>query len=377
MVQIGEADAEMEWAADGLDLYLSTDAGHTWRTVTPPIFTGQSVFGRIGSMVAIGQDDLWLPVEDVIGLVPPGQSKDGSVRGEGVERSTDGGRTWAFSFLPGCLQDCGDGSVSFLDAEHGFASTGPGATGTTLLYGTSDGGATWSPVAAIPSTPAGAQILFTSPVDGWAVNDIVDRGGIGPDGTLWRTVDGGVTWAAAPDLPATDRYQIPVFFGTENGVVVGRPDSTTTARQPVVFTTNDGGTVWTTHSTPTSGTYGAYDDSPDLPFAAVSPSHWVLFLGSALDTTVDGGLSWSQNPSRPTWPEGAVSSIVFSSDLSGLAMVESPGCPALVTGHHDRACDFDVLMATTDGGRTWVPSITDLAPSHLVYLGAAKPTVGS
>jgi photosystem II stability/assembly factor-like uncharacterized protein len=374
VVEIGSADGHVAWAADGLDLYVSTDAGHTWQSVTPPIFKGQSVFGRIGSMVAVGPDDLWLPVEDVIGLVPPGLSTDGSVRGEGVERSTDGGKTWAFSSLPGCLQDCGPISVSFPDAFHGFAAIGPLDNGTTALFSTTDGGATWLRVADVP-TGSGAGIVFTSPLDGWAVNGAITDNGTGTSGSVVRTTDGGATWHTVLGLPGTDRYQPPVFFGSDSGVILGVPENSASPDRPVIFSTDDGGVTWTAHVTPADGADAFYSaDDPGVPFAAVSPSQWVLF-GSALFTTTDDGSTWNRTVTRPSWPGGAVSSVVFSSPLDGLAMVTPPGCPSpsLVGDQESSQCNYTVLMATTDGARTWVPSLTDLNPTQFVYPGVPWP----
>ena len=82
------------------------------------------------------------------GSFPWRESQDGSDRGEGIDRSTDGGRTWTFSTLPGCLQLCGSIALSFVDADHGFAavSSDQGNTGRTPGACSStrpDGGATW------------------------------------------------------------------------------------------------------------------------------------------------------------------------------------------------------------------------------------------
>lgn len=371
---VGLADDDVGWVDDSQHLYVTTDVGQTWRTVTPPILLRQGVADRTGTMVGIGPDDLWLPLEDAFFLVPPGQSLDGSVRGEGIERSTDGGTTWTFTALPGCLQACGSISLSFLDPEHGFAATASTMNKVGTLFATSDGGATWLPVADAPFTD-NFSILFTSPADGWALNN----GGSAGSDDLLRTTDGGVSWESAPGLPSSDLYQAPAFFGTQDGVMLGRPGTSGPAQPPVVFTTDDGGMTWTDHPTPADAHTAVYvrpaspdtpGNDPAVPFAAVSPTDWVLFVGSAVFTTANAGLTWSLVVPEPKWPAGAVSSIVFSSATQGLAAVEPPGCPGpslmeVVTEPH---CLGDsVLMVTADGGHTWTPSITNHDPSDLSY----------
>ena len=83
---------------------------------------------------------------------------------------------------PGCLQTCGPISVSFIDAEHGYAEASP-QKGDSRLFATEDGGSTWLPVASMPNLGsvlvggpiAEPQLLFTSKLDGWALT--------GPSGT--------------------------------------------------------------------------------------------------------------------------------------------------------------------------------------------------
>ncbi len=130
----------------------------------------------------MGVNDLWLVLYDVPGLVPYGESQDGSDRGEGIDRSTDGGRSWSFSTLPGCVQLCGPTALSFVDADHGFAAVsgdqgnphGPPA----MLFATQDGGASWQQLATPPDLggvvmdgPApDSKLVFTTAQDGWAVS---------------------------------------------------------------------------------------------------------------------------------------------------------------------------------------------------------------
>ena len=168
---IGLADYGVGWVADVTGIYLTTDQGRSWRTITPPNLANEAVSDRIGALDAVGQNDLWLALEDVPGLVPYSpQSPDGSYRGEGIDRSTDDGQTWTFGASPGCLQACGANlSMSFVDPEHGFAAIGSGQAGSTMMFSTDDGGATWTGLGAKHNLGGSAQIVFSSALDGWAV----------------------------------------------------------------------------------------------------------------------------------------------------------------------------------------------------------------
>ena len=197
---------ETVWMANGTGIYLTTDSGTTWQTVTPPVLRGADPGYRSGPMVGVGFDDLWIPVEDLPGLaervpdaIPPGSA---SVRGSGIERSTDGGQTWQFTVLPGCVQTCGVNiSLSFTDAEHGFASIGPDQQGASALFATTDGGASWAPVSNLPNTAAN-RIVFTDDLDGWMVNGHESVGGgwaggfVAPDNGRWCLLAPGTRTAA-------------------------------------------------------------------------------------------------------------------------------------------------------------------------------------
>ena len=170
--EIGLADNGLGWVADASGIYVTADQGLSWRAVTPPIFPGQDPSDRIDAMVGVGSTDLWLPVVDVIGLLPPTKG-EASDRFNGIEHSTDGGTTWTFTALPGCLQACGaDISLSFPDARHGFALEQGGGNGQqATLFSTDDGGATWAAGGSLPDIGSldigSGQMVFSDAHDGW------------------------------------------------------------------------------------------------------------------------------------------------------------------------------------------------------------------
>jgi hypothetical protein len=74
--------------------------------------------------------------------------------------------------------------ILFLDATHGWMGlNSPGVN----LFRSQDGGVTWAEVAVIPPAVPVTSIAFTDPMHGTVVT---------PEGT-WTTPDGGVTWSTS------------------------------------------------------------------------------------------------------------------------------------------------------------------------------------
>ena len=111
---MGLADRSLAWITTGNTLEVTTDGGLTWRTITPLNLHGVTVSEDVTAVDAVGSNDLWVVISDVPGLVTP---NNGSSRGEGIDESTDGGKSWTFVALPGCIQSCGSLSLSMVDAR--------------------------------------------------------------------------------------------------------------------------------------------------------------------------------------------------------------------------------------------------------------------
>ncbi len=305
--EIGLADNGLGWVADASGIYVTADQGLSWRAVTPPIFPGQDPSDRIDAMVGVGSTDLWLPVVDVIGLLPPTKG-EASDRFNGIEHSTDGGTTWTFTALPGCLQACGaDISLSFPDARHGFALEQGGGNGQqATLFSTDDGGATWAAGGSLPDIGSldigSGQMVFSDAHDGWVTTGpTFGRSGrtTSTGGVLYRTTNGGATWSKASGLPSNDRFGTPAFFGARHGVVVGYPDGQS-GQAARVFDTDDGGATWTAHRLPADrGLADYHQTGTGIPFSAIGPATWTIDTGSAIFDTIDAGRTWTKTVPLP------------------------------------------------------------------------------
>lgn len=233
------------WGANGADLYLTTDAGSTWRTITPGNIKGEDPIARIEEFVAFGPSHFWLVISDVPGNLCQG----GSCRFGAVGYSADAGRHWAVSYLPGCF-DC-EVAASFVGTERGFVLGQFGAS--AAIYGTSDGGLSWDRLGEVHGVPGTTWtgLVFTSSSDGWLVGQ-----GSGPSSSLvYATTDGGLSWARVP-LPAlvpgaqalgTGPLQ---FFGHDAVLPRVLEDAATGQDQAELDLSADGGAKWSQLTAP-------------------------------------------------------------------------------------------------------------------------------
>ncbi|MBA3726490.1 MAG: hypothetical protein H0W86_08560, partial [Armatimonadetes bacterium] len=155
----------------------------------------------------------------------------GFIAGEGhtLFKTTDGGDNWTSVALPG-YQDGPFYNVTFATPSLGFVS-GNSAIGSKDIFRTVDGGATW---AQVQSFPLGGS---------WYHQDYIDgtTGFMGSNGGLVRTQDAGETWllrSGYPDCPVISGMDfIDANTGLVSGLIAGSSDEG-------IFKTTNGGQTW-------------------------------------------------------------------------------------------------------------------------------------
>lgn len=387
-------------ASQGWTLLSSIDGGLTWSTVQLPKFsaTGEDALA-IGSTVLMPSQGPLIPRRPELG---------GDYAERGLSWSGDGGRTWSAAVIEGLvtptyaalrnlrhvegtvfsMQDAAgrafastDGGrnwkvvadysppplvltpggpwlgeysmkLAFHDAKRGLALNAAGQ-----LRETSDGGKTWATKAntGLPTTATNTAIRFVNDKAGWMLQS---------DGRLYKSTDGGATWGAGQAV----RGGLKRFDFVDANRGWGAPID----GQGLAYT-RDGGQTWT-HAAPpqTISAYGllfgegqqilvygasslvvsSSDDGKTWnQLVSIDPSPFALrrkitasdaktlwsALGSGLYKSEDGGANWTAAAN------GDFADIAFADARNGWAV-----------GRQGR------VVATTDGGKTWVaqPTLT-------------------
>ena len=233
-------------------------------------------------------------------------------RGDGLLKTTDGGRDWSWvEHDRPCM------SVGFASAKLGWMIDMDNG-----IERTTDGGLHWTKQKS--DTVALAHVFALDASHVWAAGD---------QGHVLATTDGGTHWAKQGS-GTTNGLEGIAFADAEHGWAVGFGGT--------IVHTSDGGAHWSVQSAPSEWFTSVF---------AQSASHaWVTgFDGTILETT-DGGSTWvpragvllyGYGVTLPAYASEFFKSIAFSDPQHGAA-VGSDG----------------TILLTDDGGRTWADNWT-------------------
>ena len=334
-------------------LARTTDGARTWADVTPAAARPLLATPNASEVLdAVNGDRAYLAVTG------PAQESVTAVSTTVLFGTADGGRTWTESArlrAPGIVS-----LLTFAGDEDGWLVLDEGAAmghNAVRMYRTTDGGRHWSLTAATQpltsATGGGIPVLcdktgvaFATLAAGWLTSVCT----VGLQGELLVSRDGGVTWAPQPlPLPAGICGDAgctltgPQFTGGTGFLTVGVPAGT-----PSLLTTRNLGQSWTALPLPAHA--GWY---PRITF--FGPSQGVLVsagsqgaLGDVFYTTSDGGQRWRPVPQGVHFTQlGAA--IDFVSPRTGFAWIQ---------GGDATGGSAPDMYETTDSGRTW----TSFAP---------------
>ncbi|WP_425420631.1 YCF48-related protein [Phaeodactylibacter xiamenensis] len=254
-------DIDHGWAVGGSSVLKTTDGGDNWEALS---LQGFSTENSLQQILVISEQEVWLSGRRYVvrttdggatweelfeipegnleyGLEKVGNSVMVVAREGAIYRTEDNGATWAELTVDGVERLR---SFDFPDEQTGYA-----VGGQSTLIKTTDGGASWAEVPA--DLPDGLNILevsFTSPDTGWIVNrDLSDH--------LWKTVDGGLTWASS-SVSQNIRWAGVDFVNDTLGYLYGG-----TSIVGRVYQTTDAGDSW-------SSLYDISLELTDVHFAA-------------------------------------------------------------------------------------------------------------
>jgi photosystem II stability/assembly factor-like uncharacterized protein len=270
------------WAATRTHLFWTTDGGTHWADITPK---SAKVGATISAVFFLDASSGWVLLAHGAGEDQPEFE---------MATTTNAGMDWATSRLkipvlnPPEAILTGAGYMYFLDSSHGWINLSV-ASGSAFHPGaalsTQDAGRTWNWVP-MGSGSAG-PIMFMTLQDGWILS---------PDQTeLYVTHDASRSWQTVSlSAPATvgvgdkaaSAYYMPIFSDSRNGAMITSfPNSA-----PVLFRSLDGGTSWApARVLPSTGPSAMFISGSTFFAAFVSPS--------ALTLTK---LDLAKPPSQPT-----------------------------------------------------------------------------
>ena len=303
--------------------------------------------------------------------------------GKGTILVTDDGHTWAPRYTGGAVFS----TVDAVDAVHAWA------TGDRSLYGTTDGGKTWKGRGNPDDGTVLRQVHFIDEHFGW---------GVGRNGKLYRSGDGGSTWG---ELTPPCGAEAVCFTGQDDGWVAAgnRVARSTTGGDswtpvfavpgkagepgwfPQALQCTKGGVVWALFGRGDAAAghipYAIYrgtaagdwklvakegmtapdlPDAPPLggypaPISALGPDSAALltFTGPA-DPPVGVRLAAGGGTLGPERKIAALSSPTGASFVSADA--------GWVLGTKKDPPSTDAILATTDGGQTWQEQFSRPAP---------------
>ena len=337
-------------------LYLSTDAGQTWRTTLPQPggpYDGSLVIKRDGGdqLLARAAETQWM-------------------------RSTDEGLTWRD--LPSRPANPAVVVALWIDGD----GKGTAISGSTLLE-TQDSGLNWT--VRRTNLPARDDVQLRVDGTGWMLSG----------GQLSRTADGGRTWVPQPTATAVTSTPVRILYAQgqvlrlEALAKCDNGSSTIDTCHTVLHASDDGGATWRVDAT----ALRTVDGFITRPVAFASPQTVIRVDFFSAERSTDAGKTWS--PIIVPGLQGNITRIQFQDaqrgwmlGLNGIALRTLDGgatwslvtlpMPAARSGGTTvpalNAVAFadvnsgwmvgeeGLVLATRDGGSTW-----DLQPSGTPY----------
>lgn len=268
-------------AKDG-NLLHTTNGGSNWDLVTPfPSDVVTSFADPAFGMHFVNASSGFVMKTKIVNMQPAGAM---------IYYTTNGGTTWSKSTISGNPGDVGAQS-QFIDTQNGWATTFNILTGTGKLSKTTDGGVSWVAVNEIPASDEVILIYFTDMNTGWmtSINDSP------AEFKIQKTTDGGKTFTEqykdniSNDPDTTTSCGVMQFVDAANGWVVGPRDR--------ILKTSNGGITWTAvTNAPVSGR--SYQKAM---FMLDTNNIWIGQSDPTLTSnnkyviaTHDGGATWSK-----------------------------------------------------------------------------------
>ena len=288
--QVGLAGGERVSTSEP-GIFKTTDAGVTW----------------VRKFSQSANDVLWLNGTTAIATI-----------GVSIYRSTNAGETWS--------EISSQISTGFLKMTLLPNGTIVGVSGAGDAWRSADGGFNWT------QTLVGLGALPAS----WNVSFFDNQLGaiVGQSGFIFKTTDGGLTWAMLNNGIGGVEFRDLEMFDENAGLAVGDDG--------YFLRTSNGGTRWETGRLQVTGVVVGRNEN--LQAVSIVDANFAVAAGfdGVVYKTSDRGMTW-QSIGYPNLPgEYFISDAKFVSRNVGYVVGSRPGIP-------------EGLFRTTDGGGTWTP----------------------
>ena len=223
-----------------------------------------------------------------------------------------------------------------------------------------DRGMTWRDVA--PRGVADVDFRDIEVIDDRTV--FLMSSGEGPESRIYKTTDGGATWALlTTNLEPKGFWDCMSFWDATHGIIVGDPvDGRFT-----ILTTSDGATWQMLKGPSANKEEGAFAASGTCIFTRGTREAWFGTGGTGggrVFHSEDSGKSWSvaKTPIRHDSANAGIFSLAFTDALHGIAVGGDFMKPDESTG---------TIAITNDGGKTWTAGSLPAYRSSISYIASA------
>lgn len=345
-------------------LYWTSNAGQTWRDITPPRATTQ----ELSIIFFLDASHGW-----VVRVDPnvDGYDSEGNVIDCGTHLfvTRNGGKSWKDILVRSPhVSNKSSGStmvlseIDFVDSRHGWArwSWAEMHSYSNALLESTDGGHTWK---RLPDPPGGGPMDFASVKHGWIIGEpkVPEIGVHFPDhNTLWATDDGGKSWRSIPlpvpmEAPApNDSNQRTLSLESlkrkseSEGMLTGSvclSDGTGQCQQFGAIT-HDGGLTWRFSRIEGQSAVAAFVGTHIVWVSSTSGSKTMTIqTGEKTISSTLGGSSWLPGNASGTFIDDQNGWFTFSPRWGGQLA-------ALQRFTFAVSPEVD-MFATTDGGKTF------------------------
>ena len=270
--QVSAPSSKVVWVlVAGSRLFRSTDRGGSWNEHSLP------TSARNAAISFVSEREGWLASAGSSGT--PCQSEPST-----IWHTADAATTWQRVSSTSITSAACNGSLSFADAQHGFVAALDQKSGP-VVYRTADGATTWVTSSPLPDPPGlpmqgGRPDLQLGRVRAFGPTLLIPAtipGPAGPASYVYRSRDGGATWAVAASVPSVGTLAI---VTASRWLRLGSAGT--------AFESTDAGGTW--HAF-TSDYSQAAPIAPEIVFGDADVGYATVRGG--LQGTVDGGAHWA------------------------------------------------------------------------------------